>query len=115
MESRIAQYFGWGITQYGSISDTDFDIVDEGRLAAYFDADIRQDKKQIEKCKNIFNKIPAQSEKVLENKGFPYVDRFLEKYCQKLKLWCQLVLHLRKNFRVPCYRKCYSYKSCSKC
>lgn len=84
MESRIAQYFGWGITQYGSISDTDFDIVDKGRLAAYFDADIRQDKKQIEKCKNIFNKIPAQSEKVLENKGFPYVDRFLEKYCQKL-------------------------------
>lgn len=65
MESRIAQYFGWGITQYGSISDTDFDIVDKGRLAAYFDADIRQDKKQIEKCKNIFNKIPAQSETVL--------------------------------------------------
>ena len=83
MESRIAQYFGWGITQYGSISDTDFDIVDKGRLAAYFDADIRQDKKQIEKCKNIFNKISTQSEKVLENKGFPYVDRFLEKYCQK--------------------------------
>lgn len=83
MESRTAQYFGWGITQYGSISDTDFDIVDKGRLAAYFDADIRQDKKQIEKCKNIFNKIPTQSEKVLENKGFPYVDRFLEKYCQK--------------------------------
>ena len=98
MESRIAQYFGWGITQYGSISDTDFDIVDEGRLAAYFDADIRQDKKQIEKCKNIFNKIPAQSEKVLENKGFPYVDRFLEKYCQKL---LKSELGLRYYFTKP--------------
>lgn len=67
-------------------------------LAAYFDADIRQDKKQIEKCKNIFNKIPAQSEKVLENKGFPYVDRFLEKYCQKL---LKSELGLRYYFTKP--------------
>ena len=82
MKSRAAQYFGWGVIQYGALTDAELDMIDTGRLAAYFDVDMRNNKQLVAKCKVIFKKMSNQSEKTLENKGYPYVKRLMDKYKQ---------------------------------
>lgn len=82
MMSRATQYFGWGGIQYGPLTDSELDIVDTGRLAAYFDIDIRNDKQLADKCNVIFNKMSNQSGETLETKGSAYINRLMTKYNQ---------------------------------
>lgn len=82
MKSRAAQYFGWGSIQYGPLTDSELDIVDTGRLAAYFDVDIRNDKQLADKCNVMFNKMSNQSGETLETKGSAYINRLMTKYNQ---------------------------------
>ena len=84
MKSRASQYFGWGITQYGHLTDAELDMFNIGRLTAYFNKTIRRDKNIISKCKKVLNdKMAGQPAEVLETKGSPYIYRLLKKSHQK--------------------------------
>lgn len=84
MKNRASQYFGWGTTQYGHLTDAELDMFNIGRLTAYFNKTIRRDKNIISKCKKVLNdKMAGQPTEVLETKGSPYVYRLLKKSHQK--------------------------------
>ncbi len=83
-KSRASQYLGWGVTQYGHLTDAELDMFNIGRLTAYFNKTIRRDKNVISKCKKVLNdKMAGQSAEVLEAKGSPYIYRLLKKSHQK--------------------------------